>query len=91
MLALDGADLIIPSGSVQTPVANFFAGPSGLRSGVRVAVGRLNEDHIADLITGWGEGSRVRGYLGDALTSGSQTPLLDFDAFDSFSGGVFVG
>ena len=54
----------------------------------------LDGDSQADLVvgSGAGAGSRVTGYLGTALVAnGSPPSAFAFDAFDGFSGGVFVG
>ena len=81
-------------GSAQE--ANFFAGDSDLRGGVRLALRDADGDGRADLVTGSGEGeaSRVRVYLGPNLLA-NPTPAADQD-LDPFGGavladGVFVG
>jgi len=65
-------------------LADYFAGDTASRGGVRVAVKDLNGDGRADLVTGSG-GSRVTGY------AGGTTELFGFDAYPGFGGGVFVG
>ncbi|MFO0938519.1 MAG: hypothetical protein U0798_18600 [Gemmataceae bacterium] len=79
-----------------TPLANFFAGDSSERNGVRIAAKYLDDDNQADLVTGEGDGSgtRVLAYLGTELATngnGSPASLLDFDAFNGIDTGVFVG
>jgi hypothetical protein len=75
------------------PITNFFAGDVDNRGGIRVAVKNLDNDRLADLIVGSGQGagSRVTAYLGKNMTSGTAQELFAFDAFPGFSGGVFVG
>jgi subtilisin-like proprotein convertase family protein len=95
VMALNGADLSTFGGaSANHPIVNFFAGDPDNRAGIRVASGQLNSDGFADLIVGvgTGAGSKVTGYSGSNLTSGNtNSPLFNIDAFDNFTGGVFVG
>jgi hypothetical protein len=70
------------------PVGNFFAYDPAFRGGVRVAVGDVNGDGTADVVTGagYGGGPHVR-----AFSSVTGTALLDFFAYDAaFRGGVYV-
>ena len=61
-------------------------------NGVRVAVKNLDNDARADLVVGSGATTRVTAYLGKTLTVGGTPPAaLDFDAFPTLQGGVFVG
>ncbi|OWK37763.1 Ig-like domain repeat protein [Fimbriiglobus ruber] len=95
VLILNGATLL-SGGSVAAmadPISNFFAGDTQNRDGVRVAVANLDGDAYADVVTGAGTGggSEVTTYLGKNLVGGNATPDLNFDAFPTFSGGVFVG
>jgi hypothetical protein len=74
--------------------ANFFAGDTGNRGGVRVAARDLDGDGSADLVagSGAGAGSRVTAYAGKSIgTAGTPSAVQDFDAFPGFAGGVFVG
>ena len=76
------------------PLANFFAGDTADRGGVRVAAKDLDGDGFADIVTGSGEGagSRVTAYVGaQTPVEGSPPASLIFDAFEAFAGGVFVG
>ena len=89
--AFSGRDLLA---NAQTPVANFFAGDSSNRGGVRLAAKDLDGDGRADLLVGSGPGggSRVTAYAGKSVAAGGTPPeLFAFDAQPGFSGGVFVG
>jgi hypothetical protein len=91
VFALSGKDLVA---GTQTQVANFFAGDTNNRGGIRVAIKNLDGDNQADLViaSGTGAGSRVTGYLGKTIAAGGTPPeQFAFDAFAWFSGGVFVG
>jgi hypothetical protein len=71
-----------------TQTYNFLAYQPGFTSGVRIAVGDINGDAVADIITVPAPGSRpqVRVYSGV-----DQALLADFLAFSSrFRGGLFV-
>jgi hypothetical protein len=91
VFALSGKDLL---GGTQTQLANFFAGDTENRGGIRVTAKDLDGDNRADLVVGdgTGAGSRVTGYLGATIPADG-TPPEDFalDAFTGFTGGVFVG
>ncbi len=74
--------------------ANFFAGDSALRGGVRVAAGDFDGDGVTDLLTGSGDGepSRVREYDGTTVRAGANSPDATLDPFAAtFAGGVYVG
>jgi uncharacterized delta-60 repeat protein len=75
--------------------ANFFAGDTSLRGGVRVALRDADGNGTADLLTGSGEGepSRVRVYTAGNLLA-NPTPVADqeIDPFGAvLADGVFVG
>jgi hypothetical protein len=93
VFVLSGDDLVNAGGRQQV-LANFFAGDTANRGGVRVGVKNLDGDERADLVVGAGAeaGNRVTTYAGTAINPGS-TPAESFalDAFPGFSGGVFVG
>jgi hypothetical protein len=91
-MALDGQDLSARNGG-RTVLANFFAGDTANRAGVRVAVKNLDNDGFADLVTGPGSGagSQVVAYLGKNLAVGDSQFLFAFDAFGGATNGVFVG
>lgn len=88
-LLVDGAEK-----AIANPVRNFFAGDINSRGGVRVAAKQLNADRYADLVTGNGDGSfpQVRTYLGiDLAFAPDLGTSSNFNAFSTYSGGVFVG
>ncbi len=90
--AFDGRSLVL--NNTQVDAANFFAGNSDNRGGVRVATKDLDADGRADILTGAGPtgGSQVTAYRGStAEANGTPQELFDFDAQPGFSGGVFVG
>ena len=69
-------------------IASFFAYESSFRGGVQVAVGDINGDGKAEVVTGTGKdgGPRVRSFSGQGFN-----PISDFFAFEeSFRGGVNV-
>ena len=70
-------------------VADFYAGSSDDRGGVRVTVADLDGDGLADVVAG--VGGRVTVYPGVAVRAGTPAPVLDFDPFPGFTGGVSVG
>jgi hypothetical protein len=80
-------------GSAQR--ANFFAGDSALRGGVRLAMRDVDANGKADLVTGSGEGeaSRVRVFLaGNLLANANPTADQELDPFgQTLANGVFVG
>jgi hypothetical protein len=87
---LDGEQLLASQNRVV--LANFFAGESSLRDGVRVAVKDIDGDGKADLVSSAGPGSTVRAYFAiNMLANPTPNPDHVFDAIPTFSGGVFVG
>jgi hypothetical protein len=85
-------DLDRVAGTVQ--IANFFAGDPNLRGGVRLAIGNVDGDGKADLITGSGdsETSRLRVYRASTLLTSGPNPDQEIDPFGTMlSNGVFVG
>jgi hypothetical protein len=94
VLALSGADLTAGKAGGSAVLANFFAGDTASRGGIRVAARHLDTDATADLVVGAGSGagSRVTAYLGKTLIpAGTPPEALAFDAFPGFTGGLFVG
>ena len=96
---LDGAALLAPArpdaGTLTATVADFFAGESAARNGVRVAVSDATGDGRADVVVGSGPGepSRVRVYRAATAVAGG-TPAADqeFDPFGAVApDGLFVG
>ena len=79
---------------INNPISNFFGGNENSRGGIRLAVKNLDNDNRADLIvgSGTGAGSLVTAYLGKNIAStGTPPATLNFDGFNNFTGGVFVG
>lgn len=87
---LSGKELLVGR---ETPLANFFAGNTENRGGIRVAIKNLDGDAKTDLVVsdGTGAGSRVTGYRGKDLAGGGTPEAFAFDAAPGFTGGVFVG
>ena len=91
VFALSGKDLLAGN---QVPLANFFAGDTSSRGGVRVSTTNVDGDNKADLVVGpgAGDGGTVSIYYGKDLTPTGTPPVgREQDAFPGFSGGVFVG
>jgi hypothetical protein len=89
-----GLDLARPSGATLTTVANFFAGDTANRGGVRVAVKDTPGDGAPELVVapGTDAGSVVTRYAGANLADAAPTPISSRALYEaSFNGGVFVG
>src|SRR6185436_14179561 len=83
----------IASGS-PAATADFFAGNTNDRGGVRVSVVSYDNDAKADLLVGVGPGSCAAAstYSGFAIGSSSApAPAQWFDTFPGTTSGVFVG
>jgi|GEM_PF-4601249 len=97
VMILNGATCVLIGGeeALQDPVANFFAGDTDSRGGVRVGVTNLLGDSNAAVVTGGGEGSnpRVTIYSSNALMAAPAKPKQssDFEAFQGNGFGVYVG
>jgi FG-GAP-like repeat len=98
------ADIITAAGAGGTPhvrafslangglteVASFYAYAQTFTGGVRVAVGDVTGDAVAEIITGAGVGGgpHVRAF---SVTGGDASEVASFFAYDpAFPGGVFV-
>jgi hypothetical protein len=88
--ALNGRDLA--AGAIRK-TADFFAGDTANRGGVRVAIKDLSADAGSSLIVGSGAGggTRVTTYQGRSITSGVPLTELDFDLATGTASGVYVG
>jgi uncharacterized repeat protein (TIGR01451 family) len=78
------------NGGNPVEIASFFAYDLAFTGGVRVAVGDVTGDGVAELITGAGPGMGplVRVF---SLSGGTVTEIRSFYAYDpAFGGGVFV-
>jgi hypothetical protein len=74
--------------AATTSLASFLAYPANFSGGVRVAVGDVNGDGVADTITGVGPGAAAHVKVFDGVTGAL---LASFFAFEpGFTGGVFV-
>jgi autotransporter-associated beta strand protein len=94
VLVVDGKGLVQNGSDSPTPVANFFAGDTNNRGGVRVTVKDIDGDDKQDVVVGAGEnaGSTVTAYKGADLVSSATPPAaFAFDAFDDVTNGVYVG
>jgi hypothetical protein len=91
VFALSGRGLLSGRQEVR---ANYFAGDTAGRGGIRVTAKDLDGDDRADIVAGAGEGagSRVTGYSGRTIPADGTPPeAFALDAFPGFPGGVFVG
>jgi hypothetical protein len=92
IFGLSGKD--ITTTGAQTQVANFFAGDTSLRGGIRITMKDADGDNFSDIIvgSGTGAGSTVIGYAGkNVAANGTPTEMFNFPAYPGFTGGVFVG
>ena len=87
----NSATLISSNGATLTPLANFFAGDTGNRLGVQVAVKDVDGDNKADIRTAVGGTDQIVTYLGKDLTPTGTPPGTTFDGLPDFNGGVFIG
>jgi hypothetical protein len=91
VFAVSGKDIV---NNTQTQLANFFAGNTENRGGIRVTAKNLDGDDRADLVVGdgTGAGSRLTTYAGSTIPADGTPPELDsFDAFPGFTNGIYVG
>lgn len=83
-----GPELKVYDGATGNVARDFFAYAPDFRGGVNVAVGDVNTDGQADIVTGTGIGGGPNVRVFDGSTGG---PLDSFFAYeDSFRGGVNV-
>ena len=92
VLVLSAKDLLAAT-STLTPLANFFAGDTANRDGVRVAAKDLDGDYRADIVAGigpTGTTTTVRTFAGKSLPlAGTATALAELNV--ASADGVFVG
>lgn len=83
---------VIVNGGAGNDTISFMAYPSTFTGGVRVAVGDVNGDGVADIITAPGPGSTPHVKVFDGRRLGERGSLLmSFNAFPGFfRGGIFV-
>ncbi|HET6575337.1 MAG TPA: right-handed parallel beta-helix repeat-containing protein [Fimbriiglobus sp.] len=91
VFAVSGKDILT---NTQVQVANFFAGNTSSRGGIRVTAKDLDGDDKADIVVGAGEGagSQLTAYAGSTIPADGTPPeLFAFDAFPGFTNGIYVG
>ncbi|MGL6073520.1 MAG: hypothetical protein ACRC8S_05080 [Fimbriiglobus sp.] len=92
---LDGQAMLASNGQNRLAIANFFAGDPESRSGIRVAVKRLNSDNRSELLisSGPGQAPTVSRYDGFELsTNPNPKPTSSETLFEAeFNGGIFIG
>jgi hypothetical protein len=91
VFAVSGKDILT---NTRTQLANFFAGDTDNRGGVRVTAKNLDGDDRADLVVGdgTGAGSTLTAYTGSTIpTDGLPPELYEFEAFAGFANGIYVG
>jgi hypothetical protein len=88
--AFNGQSLVT-TGTINS-IANFFAFPDSVRTGVRVAAVNLNGDNRIDLVAGMGDGpALVRGFAGSDTLFGNPSAIFEYEPFVGSTNGVFVG
>lgn len=102
VIALDGKAVLTDSKAANTtPLANFFAYASRLRTGVRLAVKDIDGDGKADLLAGSGDtavtnlksfkADTVLGQFGDPAVTQMVDPFARIRDAGRVASGVFVG
>lgn len=88
VLTLSGARVMATGGAaaVAAPLANYFAGDTAQRGGVRVTVKDGDGDGRVDVVTGSGQGSDVRVYRNGTTLTSVVSPFTTSDL-----DGVYVG
>ncbi len=94
MTVFGGSDLTATG--KQTLLANFFAGDSNDRTGVRVSAKDIDGDGKADIITSskstMNAGTEVNAYLAKGISmSGPGETRFRVPPFADFQGGLYVG
>src|SRR5262245_4375921 len=83
-----GPDVRVWDAATGTPLATFLAYDSAFRGGVRVALGDVTGDGVADIVTAPGRGGGPHIRVWDGVT---RTLVREFMAYaTNFTGGVFV-
>ncbi|CAN5552237.1 hypothetical protein BH11PLA2_BH11PLA2_05510 [soil metagenome] len=88
---LNGKTLVNSAGASLVPLADFFAGDSSSRGGVRIMARDLDGDGFAELISAQADGNTLRRYSGFNLKDGNVNIASQFNLLDARTGGVFVG
>ena len=83
-----GPHVRVFDGRTGVEARNFFAYEAGFTGGVRVAAGDVNDDGLADIITGSGPGRAPEARVFDGVTGVLLTNVLAYAP--SFGGGLFV-
>lgn len=79
------------AGAKGNKTFSFMAYPNSYTGGVRVAVGDVNGDGVADIITGPGAGAPAHIKVIDGTRLGQRgSQLMSFTAYPGFLGGVYV-
>ena len=87
-----GSRVRVFSGANGSVIGDFFAYEPTFTGGVRVAVGDVNGDGFADIITGAGVGGGPRVTVFDGRDPNGGTRLADFFVFEpTLRNGVYVG
>ncbi len=89
VVVYSGYDLVTTG--VPAPVSNFFAGPSALRGGVRVAAKDFDGDGRTELVTGSGDTAAVFVYGNDSLNAADPRPAGGSELLPGLLPGVHVG
>src|SRR5262249_52273873 len=83
-----GPHVKVFSGADGSLLRSFFAFDAAFRGGVRVAAGDVNDDGVADIVTGAGPGGGPHVIV---FSGADGSVLKGFMAYDpAFRGGVFV-
>ena len=83
-----GPHVKVFDGATGTETASFYAYDAGFTGGVTVAVGDVNNDGVADIVTGAGAGGGPNVKVFDGKSMAATVSFFAFDA--GFGGGVNV-